>query len=354
MTVDFQAKVTIIIDRGFMADTEPLSRPKKSKGKILIIFLCLLFITFGLSRETASQFSCDSFPCFKGDLNEDGILTPADVVLHLLCVFPRTGNCDSCKIDLNCDGTPSVSDVIVELNAVFLGIPVANFNYPGVIAADDSNVPLLRRTLYLDDAARIALHVVDSLGGCVREKVEFQNGLVQIIYNALIHIYNDSELVARDSVVDYWIHTHPTPRFSPLIVDVAFGTTWVEAWKQDSLLTGNPQVDQLLECHDLQLGSLVRWPWFYEAELTVPRQLNIRALARRFMEIDSVVWAGAHGAWGDGNDIQARFTYSYWELDYSLGWGDCPAGCTERHWWRFRVYSDGSVQFITSWGDPLS
>lgn len=60
----------------------------------------------------------------RGDLNGDGSLTPADMVLLLNCVFaggsPSTGG-GSC--DLNCDGQSSPIDVVLEFFAIFLGDP---------------------------------------------------------------------------------------------------------------------------------------------------------------------------------------------------------------------------------------
>ncbi len=60
----------------------------------------------------------------KGDLNNDGLLTPADVVLILNCVIegivPPMG-AGAC--DVNCDGIATSADVVLELNATFLGSP---------------------------------------------------------------------------------------------------------------------------------------------------------------------------------------------------------------------------------------
>jgi len=58
----------------------------------------------------------------RGDLNRDGILSPTDVVLQLNCVFLSTGNC--ALADVNCDGQLSPADVVLELNAVFLSAPL--------------------------------------------------------------------------------------------------------------------------------------------------------------------------------------------------------------------------------------
>ncbi len=59
----------------------------------------------------------------KGDLNDDGLLTPSDVVLMLNCVFLGSGNCNACFSDVNCDGNLTPSEVVLELNRVFLGTP---------------------------------------------------------------------------------------------------------------------------------------------------------------------------------------------------------------------------------------
>lgn len=60
----------------------------------------------------------------KGDLNRDGLLTASDVMRELNCVFlgitPPAGDC---ACDLNCDGAATAADVIFELTAVFLGTP---------------------------------------------------------------------------------------------------------------------------------------------------------------------------------------------------------------------------------------
>lgn len=60
----------------------------------------------------------------KGDMNGDGILTAADVVMMLNCVFLGIGNCGLSYSDITCDGILTASDVVKELNGVFLGSPL--------------------------------------------------------------------------------------------------------------------------------------------------------------------------------------------------------------------------------------
>jgi hypothetical protein len=61
--------------------------------------------------------------CDKGDLNCDGILTAADVVLHLNLTFLGIGQPPPCVPDLNCDGILTAADVVILLNMTFLGAP---------------------------------------------------------------------------------------------------------------------------------------------------------------------------------------------------------------------------------------
>ena len=64
-------------------------------------------------------------PCAvaKGDMNADGNVTLADVILEVDCVFLGTGSCELCLSDVNCDGVLSAADVVLELLAVFLQRP---------------------------------------------------------------------------------------------------------------------------------------------------------------------------------------------------------------------------------------
>jgi hypothetical protein len=59
-----------------------------------------------------------------GDLNGDGMFAPSDVVLELNCVFLGTGNCPFNLADTNCDSQLTPADVVLMLNLVFLVIPL--------------------------------------------------------------------------------------------------------------------------------------------------------------------------------------------------------------------------------------
>jgi hypothetical protein len=40
-------------------------------------------------------------------------------------------------------------------------------------------------------------------------------------------------------------------------------------------------------------------------------------------------------------------------IELTIGWGDCPAGCIDRHVWTFEVGADGSVKLVGETGNPV-
>ena len=54
---------------------------------------------------------------------------------------------------------------------------------------------------------------------------------------------------------------------------------------------------------------------------------------------------------GDGNDIRALRGAPIL-LDYSVGYGDCPAGCIARRTYHFAVHADGTVEYLGASGSP--
>lgn len=42
-----------------------------------------------------------------------------------------------------------------------------------------------------------------------------------------------------------------------------------------------------------------------------------------------------------------------YEVEVEIGWGDCPAGCINRHRWWYMVTNDGVVELLRDEGDPV-
>ena len=42
-----------------------------------------------------------------------------------------------------------------------------------------------------------------------------------------------------------------------------------------------------------------------------------------------------------------------WQVVYTVGWGDCQAGCIDQHTWTYQVTPDGTVTLISEEGSPV-
>lgn len=214
---------------------------------------------------------------------------------------------------------------------------------------DDSQVPQDLRALYRDDAARLALREILDENGPASAQVELPESRIEPYYEALIRIFNFQH-PARNAVIErYEIHTFPSPSVRELHVHAI--ANWADAWGRGEVLTGNADVDALVTAYDLRvtwhylsgiIGHLVR--------LESPLRLNMEALGTRFEEIEGVSSAGDVLYGGDGNDITAEVRPVGLLLEFSVGFGDCPSGCSDRHFWSFLVRRDGAVEFLGSRG----
>lgn len=303
-----------------------------------------IFVFFFLSSPAFPQ-------CYKGDLNQDGFRRPADVALLLNCAYLGNGNCDISFTDVDCDGILTAADIVVEINAVFLATPIIceTYEFPVITNADDSNVPENLRNAYRNDATLLAFREVNRVGRAVWGEVDFPTGLIESFYNALVHLHNTIGLAARDSVVNmYNIHTFPSPGLGGLYVKLDTTVAWTKTWVRGERLTGNPAVDQLMECFNLGPVSFNRF--FLEALLRTSRATNVYELGSRFNIIAGVRYTWVDVLSGDGPDITALPGDTYWQFNFKTGCGDCEAGCVLTHYWRFYVYTDGRVEFVSSWG----
>jgi hypothetical protein len=216
---------------------------------------------------------------------------------------------------------------------------------------DDSQLPVLLRAAYREDAARLALRDLLARG---YDGVEIPGDAVQPYYEALVLVHNATGLPARDTVVDvYGIHTFPQPATRSLYMLVAGDQTWAQRLVRGELPTGNATVDRLLNdyalsfdhAHTLTTGELL-------IVLRPAVALNVASLAALFVGVPGVRASEPNGTVGDGNDTRGSMTESGVRLDYSVGYGDCPAGCIGRRFYHFVVHADGTVEYLGASGAP--
>jgi len=217
-------------------------------------------------------------------------------------------------------------------------------------SVDDSGVPAELRAAYLEDANRLALRDLLANGS---SEVSIPEDAVQPYYNALVLVYNAAALPARDTVVDvYRIHTM-NPATRSLLLWLLGTEDWVQRLARREIPTGDPTIDTLLTRYSLTVGSVYT---MHDGDVLItlgpPEPLNINALAGLFRGTTGVRFAEPNNGVGDGNDIGGSIDGSRVLLDYSVGYGDCPAGCIARRFYHFAVHDDGTVEYLGASGAP--
>lgn len=206
------------------------------------------------------------------------------------------------------------------------------------VALPDSVAEAYRR-----DAVTLAVRQHREGRSPAERPVEVPAALVDGFYRALAAVHASTG-PARDTVVAVF-RIHAFPEATQLLVGVDPAQPWTQGWARGETVTGNAAVDALVARYGLRVERYYPWVSGHAAVLGSARPLDVAALASRFAGLAGVRYAEPNGYMGDGDDIRARPVVGGWELDYSLGFGDCPAGCTGRRWWTFVVDPAGRVTY---------
>lgn len=222
----------------------------------------------------------------------------------------------------------------------------------GVVAnAALSGIPDSVATAYWFDARLLAVRELQRTGTPQQQSIEASGAVVASFYAALTAVHEARNIAAVDTVVNRY-RIHAPGAGTQLLVGVDPSASWVRSWQQGSRLTGNSAVDALMERYSLTLTRYYGFGTTPFVALLSPLPLNMPALATRFGGIAGIRYAEPNALVGGDRDITASAANGGWSIEYSLGWGDCPAGCISRHYWTFAVTGAGAVNFLGSRGNP--
>jgi|GEM_PF-3266770 hypothetical protein len=154
------------------------------------------------------------------------------------------------------------------------------------------------------------------------------------------------------------ISAKPTFDLHGLLVRVTTGSPLRDAWRRGEIPTGDAALDTLLteygptQVEAQPLLALGEEEWYV---LRFDQSLNMPKLAALFAAAHpDVTGANANLTLGDGDDIQITdATDGTRTYTFSRGWGDCQAGCIERHYWEFAVPTSGEPSLSREWGSEL-
>ncbi len=206
---------------------------------------------------------------------------------------------------------------------------------------------------YKNDADRLAIRRVNHIQSTYKDSVKINKTLSSDYLYALIAVYNATALAATDTITRLLnIHTY-NPGLNSLIVIADSNLAWMTNLRYNILPTRDYEIDRMMRNHSL---NKVFYSGLLQPSMVVFKtdtNSNLAPLAKKLKNAVGVNAAEAEYLYGDGNDIRDSIHAKYTELIYSYGWQECPTGCEQRRYWKFRVFSDCSVEYMGSYGRPL-
>lgn len=209
---------------------------------------------------------------------------------------------------------------------------------------------------YIDDADQLTLQKIYSKNLIYKDSVRIPTSHSDTILRALLAVHNAYLLPARDTVVTMLnIHALEWYTLNSLYVEADSNMNWMKNLARSTFPSGHNSLDSILLYYDFSFYSHMH---FYRttdiADFNTTKNLNIKKLASLVDSLPQILHAAPNGYFlNRENNISSRIDSNYVELIYSHGWGDCPAGCIYRRYWKFKVYYNCDVEYVGSYGDKL-
>lgn len=190
-----------------------------------------------------------------------------------------------------------------------------------------------------------------------KDSIEIPTVHVDTFLNALLAVWNATELPARDTVVDM-LEIAAAFNYDVRAFRLKCDTSvWSNNLIDGMETTGNDTIDSLMNKYNLgylmHLGGIdYHYIWLISSI-----NYNMPQLAKRFEYISGVSYVFAtEGQYSSQmkKNIIVEIHQGYVDLEYSFGWGDCSNGCFYWRHWYFRVYDECLVEYLGSDGDVMT
>lgn len=158
-------------------------------------------------------------------------------------------------------------------------------------------------------------------------------------------------LQVADSVfMKYCVHTDPyaDPR-RPLQVLAFIDTSnsWTKKWMAYNTTTGYIELDELVNKYGFRIAKVGGITGFTYVTLETDSMVNIKAFGDSLLHFTGIYDVNEGIIIGGGDYITYTGTTDK-EYTFVKAWGDCPAGCTSRIIWKFKVNSSCVVTHLSS------
>lgn len=169
------------------------------------------------------------------------------------------------------------------------------------------------------------------------------------IWKGLAAIYNAFSIEQRDSVFDiYCIHNtsqYGSPLDPGIMVELDTTFEWTSNWLNGNITTGYEELDAFLaeynyfiQYADSNSNTVV---------LNSDMPINPNPVVDSLLFFNGIKDSHLYVVTSHGDKIEYSMSGNEQFFDFTLAWGDCMAGCSNRHKWSFKVnYSNCTVEYL--------
>ena len=151
-------------------------------------------------------------------------------------------------------------------------------------------------------------------------------------------VYN-LEIPETDTVFNFYnIHALKCNCTKSIVMHVNAEAPEIIKLANGEIPTGNQKLDYLLEIYEFDsVRTSYGYPQFSWISVNTEKTYNLLPIIKEFEKIPSIVLAENNGGCFDGNNVKLEREKDKTTIDFSIGRGDCPAGCIYRKHWVFAV-----------------
>lgn len=164
-----------------------------------------------------------------------------------------------------------------------------------------------------------------------------------VFLDSALAIDIDRALKSSRAILDTLNSIHPRPGSDAYKLLIGSSATWTTAWKSGMLRTGNRFIDSLSDVYSLDTVYVLQLGTSFLFTLKYRIPLHSRNLAKIYLKDPTIAYAEPDGYCCDGDNVEIVKKGGTWDLAFSRGLGDCPAGCTYRYYWYVGVDSAGAT-----------
>ena len=209
-------------------------------------------------------------------------------------------------------------------------------------------VPAVLQNYYDVDVKHIALKRIFDQNSPAKDSITIPQSYQDTVWEAMAATFNLTDFPARDTVFDiYCIHQYENSYiYYNIYVELESTCSWLHNWENLITQTGVPALDALISKYGFTVTEYM--PTVNVAILTTNQTINAVPFCDSIETFNGVSSSDPDALPGFGDEIDYSTTGTTRLIDFVIGYGDCPCGCTGFCTYHFQVNEDCSVQYSGS------